>query len=166
MRLYHFTALDYLPEILRDGLSKGAAIVDARTAVNGISLTTNPLAEKSHWYDRGDSVDRTRIRLSFDIADGDTHLERFADFCKRKRVSREIKRALDPLGQGKFWWYYWGTIPAGALTVEIREGTEYRRVADLDGLLSQIIGARMNVTVDTNPITGAVVVRPSGTHPS
>ena len=59
------------------------------------------------------------------------------------RVPREVKRALDPIGQGKFWWYCLGTIPAAALSVALRAGTAYQPVADLEALLNRVVVARV-----------------------
>ena len=40
MELYHFTALDYLPAIAREGLTTGEVPVSATDLQNGVWLTT------------------------------------------------------------------------------------------------------------------------------
>src|SRR5262249_46332243 len=109
-RMFHFTGLISLPQILREGISKGEVPIsptDLRLAPN---LTTSHRAESQFWT-CGSVVDKTKARLAVDIPDGDQRLEAWPALIRRCNGPKWYHRRLDPRGQGKFWFVFWGVIP-------------------------------------------------------
>jgi hypothetical protein len=120
MRLYHFTCLFWLPPIMRVGLINGEAPLSGDDWLQAVNLTSNPSAEAQHWC-RGTPVDKTKVRLTVHLPEGDARLERFRDACKRLGVRKDFQKRLDAYGQGKFWFYWWGTVPPEWIeSVEVR----------------------------------------------
>jgi hypothetical protein len=114
MRLYHYTALLYLPDIMREGLTRGEVPLDLRGVLTGTSpshpnLTgsANPAGQDRA---RGSALDKTKVRITVDVPDGDPLLVRWLDLCRQHRTPRDLIRRLDRHGQGKFWWIYRGVI--------------------------------------------------------
>src|SRR5688572_3197610 len=100
MRLYHFTCLMHLPEILRDGLATGQFPVRPNLVLNAPAFTSNASPEAQHWVGVG-LVDKLKVRLEADVPDD--HREPWRQAVKRQKVDREFLRRLDTHGQGKFW---------------------------------------------------------------
>jgi hypothetical protein len=123
--LYHFTNLANLPTILREGLVKGRvplAPTDYRRAPN---LTSNPNPRAQHWA-LGGATDKTKVRLSVRIPEGEPRLEAWRDVCRRLRVDQHWQRGLDPFGQGKSWFVFRGVMPPEWITVvDVRRAGGY-----------------------------------------
>lgn len=57
---YHYTALAHLPNILREGLTRGTA---ADCPVSGPNFTTSPHPHSQTWARRS-GIDKTKVRLT------------------------------------------------------------------------------------------------------
>jgi hypothetical protein len=138
LKLSHFTSLVFLPAILRDGLTKGEVPLRPGKALNAANFTSNPNPHALHWAVLG-PLDKSRVRLEVDVPDD--RLEPWRAAMLRLKVNKGYMRDLDTQGQGKFWYFYWGTVlPSRILSVDVREGQDYRprSGSDLDALIADI----------------------------
>lgn len=71
--LYHFTARLYLPSILRNGINKGDVATAPDHGFNAPWLTTDPEFGSQPW-DRGSFLDKTEVRLTVEVPEGDQNL--------------------------------------------------------------------------------------------
>lgn len=123
--LYHFTCLLHLPGILREGITQGEVPVSPDRRLNGPNLTTSGNPQAQRWA-AGSAGDKTRVRLTVHVPEGDGRLESWQGICRRLRVERRLQRWLDPTGQAKFWFIYWGVIPTEWIkVVELRQDGDY-----------------------------------------
>jgi hypothetical protein len=140
MLLYHFTSLFNLPPILKDGLKKGEVPLRPRHHLNAPNLTTNPEPLAQAWAE-GSATNKRKVRLAVEIPLPDHHLQTWRDVCRKNGVKREWMQALDPCGQGDFWYLYFGKIPPAMIQrVEIMSGRGYRVCAgrELEALVASI----------------------------
>jgi hypothetical protein len=166
MRLYHFTCLFHLPEVLRDGLANGQFPVRPGLVLNAPGFTSNPSPQAQHWA-AGSLVDKLKVRLEADVPDD--HREPWRPATKRLKVDRNFLRNLDTHGQGKFWYVYWGVVPASRiLTVAVRSGPDYRSCSgpELDKLLSDIVAERSRLEFVRGEDGALLVHTPDGTNKS
>ncbi len=125
MTFYHFTCLFHLPSILKSGLTMGEVPIEASPTPNAVNLTTNQNPDAQFWK-RGSAMDKTKVRLTVQIPHDDASLMSSNNFCKQRGVSKQWQRAIDPYGQSKFWYLYFGPIPPTRIEkVEIMENGEY-----------------------------------------
>jgi hypothetical protein len=142
MRLYHFTCLLHLPPILREGITMGEVPIPVSTDrfPSAPNLTTNPSPDAQLWMCNG-KFNKLRVRLTVDVPDGDGKLQSWTDTSKQHNIPRSWSRRLDPTGQRKFWYIYWGVVPTAWITsVEVRDRLGYVPVAGdvLAGLVDRI----------------------------
>jgi hypothetical protein len=120
MKLYHFTSLYSLAPITREGITRGSVpfgkeLWQTKTA---LSLTTNTNPDALRYFASfGSRFNKLRVRLTVEIPERDERLENWRDFAKRVNMDKKWLRTMDPLGQGKFWYLFWGRIPADWITV-------------------------------------------------
>lgn len=123
--LYHFTSLLHLPRILQEGISRGEVPISPDERLNAPNLTTNGNPSAHRWA-AGSGTDKTKVRLTVHVPEGDGRLEPWKDVCRRLRVERWWQRRLDPTGQARFWFIYWGVIPPEWIKlVELRRDEGY-----------------------------------------
>lgn len=139
MIFYHFTAIEYLDRILREGLNEGDVPVSETGRENAVWLTTNPdpsrhglsaggpltqaervAFRKLHGHDAPPDAcwpNKRRIRLTADIPSNDIALRCWDDWARLNGVTRKWRRTLDRTAGGgsATWWLYFGTIPASYL---------------------------------------------------
>lgn len=132
MDLHHFTCLWHLPSILERGITRGKMPdLDSGPDSPTPNLTSNP-NRKPHavWAepipgDENGITDKLRFRLSVSLTDR-SRLKAQRDLWREQRIPRHIQKAYDPLGQSKFWYIHFGTVPANCITkIEEWNGVEY-----------------------------------------
>lgn len=155
MKLYHFTNLFNLPPILKEGIKLGEVAVSPGHRVNAVNLTTNPNPGSQSWKQH-QPTDKTKVRLTLQLPQPDPLLRPWRDFCKERQVDKKLMRLLDPYGQGKFWWLYFGTIPPQVIeAIEVFSASEYRVVAgdELQARVAAIEEERLKFDVNGEFVT-------------
>jgi hypothetical protein len=136
--LYHYSPLIHLPPILREGLWNGEiAQPDPRRHEVAVSLTTQTDPDRLVCWSTTDPW-KTAVRYVCQVADRDPRLEPARDAWQRLRVPPKARKALDPCGQSKWWYFYKGTIPVDQLTVQLRSEAGYVPVTDLDRVVEAV----------------------------
>jgi hypothetical protein len=121
--LYHYPSLFHLPYILREVVTKGDVPASPGETRQAPNLTSNPNPLAQLWP--GGFTDKTKVRLSVRIPEGDGRLVPWLEICRQARAPRWWIRALDPTGQAKLWFIYWGVLPpAWFEAVGVREGRD------------------------------------------
>lgn len=113
MRLYHFTAIEYLPEIAADGLWKGEVPLSHKKVANAVWLTDDT-SPKTHGLTRGRYLTREE-RAWYEHRD--PLLSKWSVWAPRNGVKVGWLRTLNKTAGGGSgtWWIYHGTIPAERL---------------------------------------------------
>src|SRR4051812_37978511 len=123
MILYHFTSLYALPSIQREGLTKGEVPVSENERATGPNLTGSGNPFSQHWRE-GSVVNKAMVRITVELDQADTRLKNWRN--QVWRGGNDARKLLDPYGQGKFWWIYFGIIPTSAFRkVELLDGGGY-----------------------------------------
>jgi hypothetical protein len=133
MRLYHFTALEYLKSILEQGLTRGDVPLGPRRFGNAVWLTQNPDPEAQvSWAGSGERVltdedraayeaifgvrppagsrfpDKRAVMLEVEVPEDDPNLVRWIRYARLRGAS---KCCLRQLRSSPDWFIYKGTIP-------------------------------------------------------
>jgi hypothetical protein len=150
MLLYHFTCVEYLPAILRIGLSRGEVPYSAVAVGNAVNLTIDPIPEGNGVYrgwvlsDEDRAVmaringvepppgarfpDKTAIRIEIKMQSSDPNLVCWLPFA-RKRLEPAWFDRLHAGHKPEKWWLYFGTIQPSAFSdVCERDGDNYRPI--------------------------------------
>jgi len=152
MLLYHFTCVECLPTILREGLSRGEVPYSATEVGNAVNLTVDSMPEGNGVF-RGALLtdeeratfarinnraeppqgarwpDKTAVRISVEIPSSDCKLVKWEPFARR-RLDPEWLAALHEGQKPDGWWLYFGTIPPSNFTeVCERDGDSYQQIA-------------------------------------
>ena len=143
MILYHYTAKEYLEEILRDGLTKGDVPVSPTEGMNAVWLTTDHNSE-GHGLSDGEFLtpelrdayarvcgheppgdlriaNKRAVRIKVMISTLDRRLEHWPSWA-RKRLDRGWYQTLDAVGGGKsasWYLYFAGIAPERFLEVDL-----------------------------------------------
>lgn len=128
MKLYHWTALVWLADIFRDGINRGEVPIreDSRLSFPNLTGSSNPHGQE---WTQGGIADKTRVRLSVEISNGDPLLKAWPKVLQEYKVPKQWAKWLNDKGggQAKFWYIYFGTIPPEWIkTVEVREGSTFQ----------------------------------------
>jgi hypothetical protein len=130
VKLYHFTCIEHLPNILAEGLTKGEVPVSKNEVRNAVNLTADKDAEGQAWSDARELTpeerrihgipdgeparypDKKAVRLTIRIPRNDRKLIKWVKWAK-KRLDSEFYQQLDRDGgqRSNRWFLYWGTIP-------------------------------------------------------
>jgi hypothetical protein len=151
VKLYHFTALEYIESIEREGLTRGDVPLKPKgRGLNGVWLTRNPDVEAQGWAskprvlsdeERADYAtvfgkmpppgsriaDKRAVRITVDIPGKDSRLKVWTKYARLRGVKRDWMRALDKAGGGSSsdWFVYFGEIPPEWIQqVEVRAERE------------------------------------------
>lgn len=156
LKLYHYTPLVNLPSIMAEGLSLGNVAIESATEKGpvAVSLTTQSDPDSLLcWGESRPAISRTQVRLACRLSPDDPKLERAADTWKRLSVSRRFLDAFDSRGQRKWWFFYFGVIPATDLTIELRGRAGYAEPEPsiLDRVVQIATQQRDNLDFDTRP---------------
>ena len=146
-RLFHFTCLWHLPDILREGISKGEVPTgperDFTKRPNAVNLTLiGDRGSQQDW--NGNNVfDKTKVRLEVEWPDAG--LKSFCDMVREYNVSPQWVDEIDPWKQRDKWFFVFGTITASQIReVCIFDGAVRNYVPvvgeDLTELVRQIEG--------------------------
>jgi len=150
MLLYHFTCVEHLAAILRDGLSRGEVPFSPTLVGNAVNLTSDSLPEGNGVFQGGllteqegakvtelNGVelpvgarwpDKTAVRITVKIPSSDRNLIKWEPFA-RQRLEPEWIAALHEGQKPGGWWLYFGTIPPSSFTeVCGRQGNGYRLI--------------------------------------
>lgn len=147
MKLYHFTAIELLPNILASGLSRGDVPTGVRTGTNAVWLTTDPdpsghglsggkvLSASDRWaYEQVSGrplpdveireLNKRAIRITVMIASVNRKLVHWPKWAK-SRVEPKFYSVLNETGGNKAnsWYLFFGEIPAA----------KFRAVEQMDG---------------------------------
>ena len=111
MRLYHFTAKEYLSSIMREGLWKGEipySLTDYGD--NGVWLTTSGNLTAQGWAD--EMPPKLELRLEFRLNRDGPKLHRWRDLANDHRVDVNWYASLDDVGGGHSdeWYVYLGKL--------------------------------------------------------
>jgi len=110
MLLYHFTCVEHLAAILRDGLSRGEVPFSPTLVGNAVNLTSDSLPEGNGVFQGGLLTEQEGAKV--------TELN-----------GVEWIAALHEGQKPGGWWLYLGTIPPSSFTeVCGRQGNGYRRI--------------------------------------
>jgi hypothetical protein len=130
MLLYHYTAKEYLANILAQGLTTGEVPVTWNDVLNGVWLTNDPDPAEHGLCDARDLTPEERrlagvpdgkparfpnkraVRITVMIPSTDRNLTPWPSWAKR-RLTPEWYATLDRVGGGKSktWFVYWDVIP-------------------------------------------------------
>lgn len=133
MNLYHFTAHEHWPSILREGLSRGGVPVTPTTGLNAIWLTSDAspdghglssgeviaadVAARASVWTSGEGLrtyDKRALRLLVNVPRGDRRLIRWRPWA-RKNLEVDWLAALEKAAGGsakaRTWFLFWGVIP-------------------------------------------------------
>jgi hypothetical protein len=111
LKLHHFTATELLPAIIADGLRYGDVPTSPSEGFNAVWLTTSHKAHQQKWKEGG-SLNKTAIRLTVEIPDGDPLLLKWSTFAANV-VDKTYLQALHSTGghRSDDWYIYRGIIP-------------------------------------------------------
>ncbi len=142
MKLYHFTASRFIPDIKRDGLTLGMfPLLDDYGRLNGFLkpcqwLTDNRRPEQQSWAtNRSLDYDRTEVRLTISIPKYHRmKLARAIEYVNSHHVAGSKGIVTDWPGH-EHWYMYFGNIPRGWIR-------EIEKVGDEDDPDTGIHGVR------------------------
>ncbi len=121
MQLYHFTSLIHLPKIMRSDLSRGEVPIGPfprRRLPTAVNLTSNGSGKANADWNRGNLIDKTRVRLTVDLPDD--QVTTFGQVRRRFKISRDWVRRLAPGQEYRNWYFAFGGVPLEkVLKVEI-----------------------------------------------
>lgn len=114
MKLYHFTAKEYVEEIKTHGVLLGDVPTSPLEGFNAPWLTSDPSWEKQGWRE-GSVIDKAAARLTIEIPDEElgNKLFHWPKVAKMLNMSKEWFFALDEAGGrgSQSWYIHLGTIP-------------------------------------------------------
>jgi hypothetical protein len=123
MRLYHFTARDYLPDILVNGLTRGAVPTSPTEGFQAPWLTDDPdpTGARQAWHGPG-KLAKSALRLTVDIPGDDPQLHYWPTLARALGVRFKWYQTVNRWGggQAEHWYVYRGGIPPAWIT-EIME---------------------------------------------
>jgi hypothetical protein len=128
MRLYHFTAREYLQSITEDGIVRGTIYTSPSEAIQAVWLTVDPSFADQSWT-QASTRDKARVRITLDVPDDSTKLWHWPKLAEQLGVSPEwLEIQVNLRGDPEPWYVYLGVIPPQwIVTVEERpdepEGT-------------------------------------------
>lgn len=153
MKLFHYTALLYLPSIIREGINRGEVPIprDIRTLVdNAANLTTNPNdADQTRIWAEG-RLDKTKIRITVDV--DQSELVTFRQLRERYDLTAKWWKHVAPIEERKHWFYAFGGVqPAQFCSIKLRTDAAYKLLDDdaLSNLISRITAERERALVLT-----------------
>lgn len=96
MRLFHYTSLFHLPQILEDGYldvtESNASMTETNAAPDVVWLTNNPGAAKETSLDGG-GISKKQVRIEVNVS-----ATRYRQWAKNHNISERIVRALNSSG--------------------------------------------------------------------
>src|SRR4051794_18764913 len=102
MRLYHFTCRLWWHFIRDTGIDRGEAPVSSGEMLNYPNLTSNPDPGPQQWAKAGRTarmlLDKTAVRITVDIPDGDRRLVSWRDYTTAHGMSKRDYRMYDARG--------------------------------------------------------------------
>ena len=135
MLLYHFTCLAHLPEVIRDGITKGEVPTGPIRYANSpqaANLTKNPKREDQHWT-YGSACDKARIRLTMEIPDSE--LTSFREVVERYKIRNSWAKRAGPNYARRQWYFAFGGVrPDQIRLVEKWDNGKYTVVDNLPEL--------------------------------
>lgn len=166
-RLYHFTGLIWLADILESGISMGEVPIRAKGSYGAmpraVNLTSNPDRDAQYmWRFCDELIDKTRVRLTLMLP--------AEDVVSFKRVKDKYKMKaswVKDIAPGRAvyeWFYVFGTIAPESITcVEVydNESKNYEvcEGQTLDELIKRISAARKDI--EFGSVNGAPAIRRS-----
>ncbi|HEX4144543.1 MAG TPA: hypothetical protein VHY91_13635 [Pirellulales bacterium] len=137
MTLHHFTCLLHLPEVYREGITRGEIPIDPRIPYASIpmaaNLTTNPDRDTQRRVWAGGSrlaFDKTRLRLTVEMPLHE--LLTYRQLRERFRIKSRFVKALAPVTERGHWFYaFAGVKPCQIVRYEMwtRVGGMYEEIA-------------------------------------
>lgn len=124
MRLYHYTGLDHVEGIRRDGLTLGMPplwTADGWRVLRGYQWLTDDASWKQGWATDHSGVcgDRMAVRVAVEVPEGEKRsLFRWNVYALAVLgMDRRVLKAFNATGgsDGKSWWVYRGSVPTGWL---------------------------------------------------
>ncbi len=115
MKLYHYTAREYLPSIKRQGITRGDVPLTPTGGFNAPWLTDDPNAAQQDWKE-GSGLDKTAVRIEVAIPKSERKkLLSWPVLADRAKMDPTWYEALDKAGGGgsAHWHVFYGRIPPG-----------------------------------------------------
>lgn len=155
MLLYHFTCLVWLPEVIRDGITKGEVptgptpYADRPQAAN---LTANPNREDQHWNSEN-AFDKARIRLKVEVPESE--LTSFRQVKDRYKIKQSWLKLTAPYLVRQQWYFAFGGVrPDQIKLVEKWDNGKYSVVDNLPDLINQVEVERERALTFIVPASG------------
>jgi hypothetical protein len=149
--MFHFTAAASLPEILRQGVTRGCVNVDTTgpydTQPQAACLTSNGDGWDQKWAD-GSVLNKRKIRLTVRVPE--CVLTSSIEVQRHYRINEKVMDAFYPAGQRHHWYYVFsGVMPEAIVKVEVWTGSGYEGISgeELDELVADI-GKEIDEKVD------------------
>lgn len=142
MKLFHFTYLLNLPDIMREGISRGEVPVSPQLAYcdrpQAANLTKDGNPANQHWRN-GSSMNKVAIRLTVEVPR--TDLLTFKEAEERFTIPPAWSATLGSLTQRRKWYFALGGVrPDQIQAVERLVNGQYRRLSEakLEALIAAI----------------------------
>jgi hypothetical protein len=111
MRLYHFTAPEYLPMIKENGIVRGNVYTSPSEAFQAVWLTADPSWTTQDWT-QASTHDKARFRITVDIPDSSRKLWPWPKLAKQLGVSPEwYEIQINLRGDPEQWYVFLGVVP-------------------------------------------------------
>ncbi|MAX35777.1 MAG: hypothetical protein CME33_04315 [Gimesia sp.] len=134
MLLYHFTSLLHLPQIMREGLSRGEVPIGPyayRFIPQAVNLTKDGTARGNSDWNKSNYLDKTRVRILVDLPN--EHLMSFRQMRKKFQVKRSWVRKMAPNQEHRNWYFAFDGVPTDQIQkVEIafKQPGRYEEVSE------------------------------------
>lgn len=169
MKLYHFTAISMLENILVEGLTRGEVVVDFNNVLNGVNLTSDSsssghglcnaeflmpeLADKIR-RQLADSrpvpffPNKRKVRITVDVPNGSvTRWLRWASKNVDDATRKSLIRSGGGIVKARSWYFSFDPIPTDRfVSVEIRQDGQWIDYHEYNGTMEEEISDQAMVT--------------------
>lgn len=131
MRLYHYTAGEYLRGIAKHGLTVGAVSTDHTldNCIVGVWLTSSE-SPLGHGFDVMNNHSKRQFRISADVPTSDGKLVKWSEWAKKNLSPlaawhlKQIAASVDGVDASDTWFVYFGWIKPESIVGVTDTGTE------------------------------------------
>jgi hypothetical protein len=138
--LYHFTSLMHLPDILREGITRGEVPlenVQYRDRPQAPNLTRKSDPRSQEWT-KGCVMDKARVRLTVKLRT--EAVTSFREVKQKYRMRSRWIKALAPAGQHFDWFFAFGGVPLERIAkIEVAIHTPFEYVEPAPQVLESLL---------------------------